>query len=87
MDSSPTKVGVAITCRICGNYKAPRGRSAPMESSYCDFECEGYYAKPQVGSLWWGETDADFGYPCSDTGTRKMTEQEIEAWHKKQQED
>jgi len=41
-------------------------------SGYCDRECPGYYAEPHVGSLWPGETDADFGYPCGDDGTEAI---------------
>jgi hypothetical protein len=40
--------------------------------------CVGYSQDPQVGDLWPGETEADFGYPIGPNGTRDMTEQEME---------
>ena len=64
-------VGVAVRCAVCGQRKAPRGRSAPMAASYCDWECDGYAKEPSVGSLWPGESEADFGYAVSDVGTEK----------------
>jgi len=41
-------------------------------NAYCDRDCAGYYEAPHVGSLWPGETDADFGYPCGDDGTKAI---------------
>ena len=63
------RVGVQITCVVCGQMKQPRGRSAPMGAIYCDHECPGYNALPNVGSLWPGETEEDFGYPVGEWGT------------------
>jgi hypothetical protein len=63
------KVGIRVECATCGQMKQPIGRSAPMEGYYCDWECSGYREPPHVGSLWPGETDEDFGYPCGDVGT------------------
>lgn len=71
-DVSATKVGIRIECAVCGQTKQPRGRSAPLEGYYCDRDCPGYDQSPHVGALWPGETDADFGYPCSDTGTEPV---------------
>lgn len=57
-------VGVAVECRVCGLRKKPIGRDAPMETagSLCDWECPGYHQDPKPGSLWPGETRAEFGY-------------------------
>jgi len=68
----PTKVGVRIVCAVCGVQKKPIGRDAPLDGYYCDWECPGYRVPPFVGSLWPGETDADFGYPCGDYGTEPL---------------
>jgi len=35
----------------------------------CDWECRGYREVPLSGSLWPGESEADFGYPVNDDGT------------------
>lgn len=66
------KVGIRVTCGICGRTKQPHGRSAPMASSYCDSDCEGYNENPRPGCLWPGETDEDFEYPCCDAATRPV---------------
>jgi len=71
-ETRPTKVGVAVRCSVCKQRKAPRGRSAPLEAYLCDRDCEGWDQEPFVGDLWPGETDADFGYPCSDRGTEPI---------------
>jgi hypothetical protein len=63
------RVGVTVYCSQCGQRKQPRGRSAPMGAAYCDSECPGYNQEPRVGDLWPGETEEDFGYPCSNWGT------------------
>lgn len=68
-----TKVGIRVTCAVCGHQKQPRGRSASMGGFYCDWDCPGYTKEPYVGSLWPGETDEDFGYPCGNDGTRPIT--------------
>ncbi len=71
----PTKVGISVVCIWCDLRKRPRGRSAPLmlANSLCDHECPGYYAEPFPGDLWPGETDADFGYPCSDYATASIS--------------
>ena len=63
--------GVEVECVVCRRTKKPRGRSAPMQMSMCDHECSGYYQDPQAGSLWPGESEADFGYPVGDVGIRR----------------
>lgn len=63
------RVGVLVRCVECGEAKKPIWRSAPLEASYCDDDCEGYRKPPYAGSLWPGETEAEFGYPISDNGT------------------
>ena len=65
----PNKVGVAVECAVCGFQKKPVGRSAPFESYHCESECRGYWQDPQPGSLWPGESEADFGYPVQNAGT------------------
>lgn len=69
---NPNKVGVSVECTVCGLRKKPRGRSAPLEmaNSLCDHECPGYDQPPYAGSLWPRESEADFGYPVGDDGTR-----------------
>lgn len=57
--------GKAVECRVCHRTKKPRGRSAPLNSSYCETECEGYYQEPIAGDLWWNETGLEFGYTFS----------------------
>ena len=59
------EVGQAVTCSVCGLRKEPIGRSAPgpMAGSLCDHECSGYSLEPAIGSLWPGESRAEFGYP------------------------
>lgn len=82
-----TKIGVSVECAICGRTKAPRGRSVSpmMHGSYCTQEyigepsCSGYDMEPRVGDLWPRETDEDFGFACSDVGTRPLTAEEIAA--------
>lgn len=73
----PNKVGSVVTCAVCLAQKAPRGRSAVPFVRYCkphdfpeDRGCPGYRQEPQVGDLWPGGSEADFGYPVSDHGTR-----------------
>jgi hypothetical protein len=68
------KRGIYITCAECGRQKKPRGRSAPLDMRMCEMDtCDGYMASPLVGDLWPGETDEDFGYPCSDLGTESVS--------------
>ena len=70
------RVGVRVTCAVCGDMKQPRGRSGPLDASYCTEDCEGYRQPPHVGSLWPGESSADFGYPVSDVGTEPQEDRE-----------
>ncbi len=53
----------AVTCKLCGKTKCPRGRSAPMEIAFelCDMDCNGWGQPPHPGYLWPGETAEDFG--------------------------
>jgi hypothetical protein len=72
------RVGVAVTCTVCGNIKAPHGRSALSEMRYCqgfpvDY-CRGYLEKPYPGRLWPGETEEDFGYISCTNATREIPE-------------
>ena len=73
------RIGISVECAACHRYKAPRGRDVAMEmaNSMCNWECPGYIQDPQVGSLWPGETDEQFGYPVGPAGTRGMTPDEF----------
>lgn len=71
---NPRKVGIAVICLVCAQRKAPIGRSVPLMMSLCDHECTGYDAEPFAGSLWPGESEADFGYPVNDRGTEIRAE-------------
>jgi hypothetical protein len=64
------KKGVRVECVVCGQMKCPRGRDGGLYQSYCDRDCSGYNADPQVGSLWPGESEEAFGFPVSDVGTK-----------------
>lgn len=66
----PKATGSSVECACCGRYKAPRGRSVPMEieGSYCARECPGHDCAPLPGDLWPGETREEFGYPCATAG-------------------
>lgn len=73
---NPDKVGVTVICAVCGHMKKPRGRSGPMGAYFCEPTfgdlpggCDGWDYEPRVGDLWPGESESDFGYPCSDAGT------------------
>ena len=70
------RVGVRVTCAVCGDMKQPRGRSGPLGGSYCTEDCKGYHQPPFVGSLWPGESSSDFGYPISDVGTKPQEDRE-----------
>lgn len=65
--------GVSVQCAVCGKTKAPVGRSVPPCLYLCEsaLECDGHRQDPQVGSLWPNESEADFGYPVADVGTRE----------------
>jgi hypothetical protein len=67
---SATRTGIAVHCGYCHQMKCPRGRSQPLGAYYCDHECPGYDTEPHVGSLWPGETEAEFGYPVGTIGTK-----------------
>jgi hypothetical protein len=66
---NPRKFGVHVRCTVCGHRKQPVGRSASPAVTYCNEDCPGYEQEPRVGSLWPNESEADFGWPVSDTGT------------------
>ena len=70
------RVGINVTCVKCRRMKNPIGRSGPMTASYCDHECVGYREPPYVGSLWPGESEADFGYPIGNDGTIEVADAE-----------
>ena len=63
-----TKIGVEVKCDACGRTKAPIGRSVPMGMSMCDDDCAGYRQGVRSGSLWPGESEAEFGYPAGSDG-------------------
>lgn len=65
-----TKRGITVYCATCGQRKKPIGRSAALAiaNSLCDSDCAGYYDAPKPGSLWPGETEAEFGYPVGNDG-------------------
>jgi len=74
------RVGIRVVCAVCGQSKAPIGRSisALTSDSYCHYECDGYRKKPYAGSLFPNETEEDFGFPISDDGTEwKEVESEV----------
>ena len=56
-------VGARVVCPTCGQAKKPIGRSEPLGTYWCDDDtCEAYRAAPHPGSLWPGESEAEFGY-------------------------
>ena len=55
--------GQLVECSTCGRFKGPMGRSAPMGSDYCGFDCDGYTKPPRPGQLWPGERYGD-SLPC-----------------------
>ena len=65
------KVGVAVECAVCGLTKKPIGRDLPVSLHRCTYECPGYENPPYPGSLWEGESEAEFGYPVGDRGIRQ----------------
>lgn len=67
------RVGIRVTCATCGYVKLPIGRSAPLDYYGCNgHDCPGYFDEPHPGSLWPGETAADFGYPIGVHGTEEV---------------
>lgn len=74
---SNKKIGICIYCQECGKLKQPWGRSVPISTAniYCYHDnCEGWDKEPLSGSLFPGESEYDFGYPCSDNGTKIIDE-------------
>ena len=67
--TEPLRVGIVVRCRVCGERKAPIGRSVPLAMSLCESDCPGYRQEPYPGSLWPGETSDEFGYPVGADGT------------------
>ena len=67
------KVGIEVTCTVCGRVKSPRGRSCPPAygGALCDSDCVGYRLEPLPGDLWPGENEEDFGFPVSVNATRE----------------
>jgi hypothetical protein len=60
--------GQPVYCIVCGDRKAPVGRSVPLAAanSYCDSECAGYREEPRASGHWPGEECGAFrdGDPC-----------------------
>jgi hypothetical protein len=48
-----------VECVVCGQSKCPLGRSAPMATYMCDFECDGYEQEPKPDHLWPNERDEE----------------------------
>lgn len=61
------RVGESVYCSVCQLRKAPRGRAVPdvMANGMCGRDCPGYGTPPHPGDLWPGETEEEFGFPCS----------------------
>lgn len=69
------KVGISVTCTVCGFMKKPIGRSGSPAAHYCRYEeCVGYKDPPYVGSLWPGETEEEFGYAVGNDGVETRSE-------------
>lgn len=69
------KIGISVDCLKCGQTKAPRGRSVPdmISINRCTWDkCTDYYNDPKPGDLWPGETEEDFGFPCSINATKEI---------------
>lgn len=71
MALSSDKIGAVVTCAVCGYTKKPIGRDTPLNWYACDRECKGYAMEPYPSQLWPGESEAEFGYPVGDDGTRR----------------
>ena len=71
---SETKRGVAVECMVCGRTKKPVGRDS-MDNGLCSYECPGYRKDPRSGSLWPGETEAEFGYAVGPHGVKEGDDQ------------
>ena len=74
--AEPLRVGIAVECTVCGQRKAPIGRSVPLAMYLCDRDCPGYRQEPYPGSLWPGETSDEFGYPVGPDGTVERAREE-----------
>lgn len=71
------RVGIKVHCVVCHRSKRPHGRSAPVDSDYCDEGCEGYLQAPAPGCLWPGESEAEFGWAvCSNAVVEMPQKQE-----------
>ena len=75
------RVGIEVRCSVCGKPKAPHGRSLPIPEhrQWCEanflnqaLQCPGYYADPQSGCLFPGETEDDYGYECCNNATEEI---------------
>ena len=67
------KVGIAVTCTICGHMKKPIGRSGPLGAYYCERDtCTGYDTEPFPGSLWPNETEEEFGFGAGVHGIKEQ---------------
>lgn len=67
------RVGIGVTCSLCGRTKKPIGRDAPYTHDYCEYrECEGYVIPPYPGQLWPGETEEQFGHLVGKDGTKEV---------------
>jgi hypothetical protein len=71
MGLDPNKVGIGVNCEVCRKQKRPIGRSVPLEMAMdlCSDACDGFYEPPYSGSLWPGESEADFGHMVGTDGT------------------
>ncbi len=65
------RVGISVTCIICGREKVPHGRSSGC-LDLCWPGCEGYHLEPKPGCLWPGERESEFGYHVCDNATRRV---------------
>lgn len=66
------KVGIQVTCAVCGHIKKPIGRDAPSWLGFCtDDNCVGYRQEPYPGSLWPGEREKESGFIVSADGTKE----------------
>ena len=66
------RIGISVECAMCRRTKQPHGRSAPMGSSFCDDDCDGYDQDPQAGCLWPGETEEDLGFAICSNATKDL---------------
>lgn len=64
------RIGIRVTCAVCGHDKKPIGRDAGLGWYGCNDDCMGYRQAPRPGSLWPGEKASEFGYPVGTDGTK-----------------